>query len=57
MTGWGSFFGDLLWFLPWSNPLARARQHEKQSEIRLRIALERELEFKRNSTPDGMNQR
>jgi hypothetical protein len=57
MNGWGSFFADVLWFLPWRNPLGRARQHQKESDQRLRIALERELQFKRNSTPDGMRDR
>jgi hypothetical protein len=52
MNGWASFFGELLWWVPWRNPLGRARRHEQLSQQRLRIALERERQFQRNNTPN-----
>jgi hypothetical protein len=43
MDTWLSFLGDLLWSGPWRNLLGRSRAHNRQSELRLRVALEREL--------------
>lgn len=44
MGDWASFFGDLLWWVPWRDPLGRSRAHNRQSELRLKVALESELQ-------------
>jgi hypothetical protein len=43
MDTWLSFFGDLLEWVPWRDPFGRSRAHNRQSDFRLRMALEREL--------------
>jgi len=34
---WLDFLCDVALFLPWRNPLRRARDHQKQSDFRLRV--------------------
>ena len=50
MDSWLSFVGDLFWSLPWRNPLGRSRAHNRQSEMRLRVALESELQRREDIT-------
>jgi hypothetical protein len=57
MDGWLSLFGDLLWWVPWRDPLGRSRALNKQSDLRLRVALETELqrgEDTRHRRPDSV---
>ena len=50
MDSWLSFVGDLFWSLPWRNPLGKSRAHNRQSEMRLRVALESELQRREDIT-------
>ena len=43
MDSWLSLFEDLLWWSPWRDPLGRSRALNRQSDLRLRVALENEL--------------
>jgi hypothetical protein len=39
-----SFFGGLLTCLPWRNPLHPSSGHDRRADLRLRVALESELQ-------------
>jgi hypothetical protein len=44
MDSWLDLFEDLLWWVPWRDPLGKGRALDRRTELRLRVALENELQ-------------